>query len=70
MLASELVLDAEEPVEVPVLLPVDELLEPVALAVAVPELMVAPWLNEVGVDAALHVPAVFAAQHASFPSES
>lgn len=67
---EELPVDDVVPEEV--LLPDAELpeaeLEPVADAM--PELAVAPWLNDVGVDAALQVPAVFAAQQAALPSES
>lgn len=67
---EELPVDDVVPEEV--LLPEAELpeaeLEPVADAM--PELAVAPWLNDVGVDAALQVPAVFAAQQAALPSES
>jgi len=75
---DEAVLEADpvldEPEEVPVELPEEELLEaelePLEVAVADPELAVAPRLKEVGEEAALHVPAVFAAQQASLPFES
>lgn len=50
--------DVEDPVvELPEELPVVD--EPVAEAVEDPDTAVAPLLNEVGVDAALQVPAVF-----------